>query len=221
MLNGESPAETRAAERCLAFAGVLQALSQVQRTAYGRPVEDGAVRTGLHSLFMLDAASTEAVYGGAERVRDGLAVLVEQLRSTRPRPDMELGRYLITLLVLERKLAARGDLLDALRTGLGRIERQLEDVEVDHPSVVAAVAALYTETISTLTPRVMVKGAPARLADPHVAQRIRALLLAALRSAVLWRQLGGSRLRLLFSRRRLVTDARAWLARIDERTAES
>ena len=63
-------------------------------------------------------------------------------------------------------------------------------------------------TVSTLQPRVMVNGDPARLADGAIANQIRALLLAGMRSAVLWRQCGGTRLGLLFGRRKLATLAR-------------
>jgi high frequency lysogenization protein len=46
----------------------------------------------------------------------------------------------------------------------------------------------------------MVQGNPHYLAQDHVVDEIRAILLAALRAAVLWRQLGGSTLDFLFKR---------------------
>ena len=46
------------------------------------------------------------------------------------------------------------------------------------------------------------------LANPANADRIRALLLAGMRSAVLWRQLGGSRWQILFKRKHIITEAR-------------
>ena len=50
----------------------------------------------------------------------------------------------------------------------------------------------YADTLSQLKPRVMVQGNPLQLAQSSVVAQIRAALLAAVRSAVLWRQLGGS-----------------------------
>jgi high frequency lysogenization protein len=73
---------------------------------------------------------------------------------------------------------------------------------------VASLAETYTQTISTLRPRIMVSGDPVRLADAAVADQVRALLLGAMRSAVLWRQCGGTRLGLLFGRRRMAFTAR-------------
>ena len=60
-------------------------------------------------------------------------------------------------------------------------------------------------------PRILVEGETTNLRDSRKASLIRALLLAGIRSAVLWRQLGATRWSLLFSRRRLVEDAEAWL----------
>lgn len=213
-MSSATTSRDKSAERCLAIAGVLQALELVQRAAHGKPVDQDAFAASLQSLFALDPATTEDVYGGARGVRDGLSTLVEEFGGGNGRPDVELGRYLVTLLVIQSKLVARSDLLAALRTGLERIERLAAQLGIDHPDVIAALAGLYQETISTLQPRVMVSGDPSRLADPAIAHKIRASLLAALRSVVLWRQLGGSRLKLLLSRRRLVTEARAWLALI-------
>jgi high frequency lysogenization protein len=45
-----------------------------------------------------------------------------------------------------------------------------------------------------LSPRIMVNGDPAHLNNPENANRIRALLLAGIRAAMLWRQSGGGRL---------------------------
>jgi high frequency lysogenization protein len=211
MLNAaHSSLGSRTAGRCLAFAGMCQALKMVQDTAYGRAIDADAFEASLRSLFLFDAESVEAVYGGRRGVRAGLTLILEQLGATRLRPDVELGRYLVTLLVLERRLDQR--MLKSLRTGLENLREQVERSGIDHPDVVAGIARLYAETISTLQPRVMVHGDPLHIAEPSTAHKIRALLLAAVRSAVLWRQLGGSRFKLLFSRRHLVADARAWLA---------
>jgi hypothetical protein len=61
-----------------------------------------------------------------------------------------------------------------------------------HPDVLASLGGLYADTVSHLRPRVMVQGNPHYLGQAAIVSEIRAVLLAALRSAVLWRQLGGS-----------------------------
>ena len=76
----------------------------------------------------------------------------------------------------------------------------------------AAVAELYTRTLSNLTPRIVVNGSPQYLRNPRTVNWVRTLLFAGLRSAVLWRQLGGGRFKLLFGRRRLMEQAHELLA---------
>ena len=70
--------------------------------------------------------------------------------------------------------------------------------------MLASLGSLYADTISHLKPRVMVQGNPHYLGQAGVVAEIRALLLAAVRSAVLWRQLGGSYWDFLFGRKAMI-----------------
>lgn len=197
--------------RALAFAGMLQALQLVQQTAYGRPSDADSLVSTLNSVLTLDADSVAEVYGGIGGVRTGLRLIQSQLLGEQKKPDVELSRYLVVLLHLERKLSKRADLLERLRTGVEHAQRQCAHFEITHPSVLAGLADTYSETVSTINPRLMVNGEATRLQDLAVANRIRALLLAAMRSAVLWRQCGGTRLGLVLGRRKLTEQARALL----------
>ena len=80
-----------------------------------------------------------------------------------------------------------------------------------HPDVLSALGGLYAETLSHLRPRVLVQGNPHYLGQPQVVAEVRAVLLAAMRSAVLWRQLGGSLWDLLLRRAQLLAAVRAHL----------
>jgi len=194
-------------DRALAFAGILQALQLVQHSAYGKPCDLTSMQASLGSILVIDSASVEAIYGGVDKLRTGLTLLKTQLMGGRHKPDPELSRYLITLLHLERKLSKRSDLLDRLRAGIERAQVQAEHFDVVHDNLVASLADTYTNTVSTLQPRIMINGQPQRLSDTTVANRVRALLLAAMRSAVLWRQCGGTRLGLIFERKKLAETA--------------
>ena len=57
-------------------------------------------------------------------------------------------------------------------------------------------------------PRIIVQGDQGYLSNPDNAARIRALLLAGIRAAVLWRQAGGTRWNLILGRNKLVAAAR-------------
>jgi high frequency lysogenization protein len=58
--------------------------------------------------------------------------------------------------------------------------------------VLSALGSLYADTLSHLRPRVLVQGNPHYLGQAAVVAEVRAVLLSAVRSAVLWRQMGGS-----------------------------
>jgi len=198
--------------RCLALAGVFQAAELVQQVARQGRADPPALAATLGSLFKTRAENAEAVYGGGSDLRTGLQALRAQLAGQRTALSLEATRYAVTLLHLERRLFRRRELLDALRTGIERISAQAEYFSPTHDTVVAALADLYSRTVSTITPRIIVHGEPDYLGDQARAGLIRALLLAGIRAAVLWRQSGGSRWRLVFSRRPLLLAADALLA---------
>ena len=100
-------------ERVLALGGVFQALSLVQQVARNGNIDEAPFATTLNSVLQLDAPSTEAVYGGRECLQLGLQAFTQHLDSD-ARRDLELSRYWIGVLVLERKLAKQPPLLRSL-----------------------------------------------------------------------------------------------------------
>ena len=199
------------ADRALALAGLLQCARLVQRVAQEGVFEDADLDAVLASVFRLDADSTEAVYGSARLLAPGLRALAEHLDGGLAR-DGASSRIVVTVLHVERKLVQRPDLMAKIREGITEAARQREHFGISHASVAARLGELYAGTVSTLAPRVLVQGNPLQLAQPAVVAQIRAVLLAAMRSAVLWRQLGGSYWDLLLRRRALLQATKAWLA---------
>lgn len=197
-------ADRRIQEQVVALAGLFQAVSLVQEVARTSSVDPGSFQISIASLFRIDAESTEAVYGGTAGLRRGLETLCGQLGRDKARQDAEIMRYAVSLMFLERKLVRDARLMETVRKGIESASVQADHFSVTHENVIANLADLYTNTVSTLEPRIMVHGTPEYLNNPVNANRIRALLLAGIRSAVLWRQLGGNRLRLLLARRRVV-----------------
>lgn len=185
-------------DRVLALAGLVQSLAQVRRIAEHGQSDPSAAKTVLDSVFRIDAPSTEAVYGRSGALAPGLRVLREYFdKQTR---DDALLRLALSVLQLERRFAGQPDMVKAVGDGIARIAPRAE-ADSAHPDVLNALGGLYAETLSQLRPKVMVQGNPHYLAQPAVVAEIRALLLAAVRSAVLWRQLGGSYWDFMLSRR--------------------
>ncbi|MBS0226205.1 MAG: high frequency lysogenization protein HflD [Proteobacteria bacterium] len=198
-------------DRILALAGLAQALVQVRRLAENGQADARAMDGVLASVFQLDPESTDDVFGTVASIRPGLLRLREQLRKeTR---DPQFPKLVMGVLALERSYSRDGDTQDALRHDISQLAAHSAGQEPTQPAVLNALADLYVKHISPLSPKVMVQGNPHYLNQAGVVGEIRALLLAALRSAVLWRQLGGSSLDFLLQRKRMVESVEQLLQR--------
>ena len=200
--------------RTLALAGIFQSARLVQQTARGEPRDSESTAASLGSIFNTDPANIEDVYGGVAGVATGLEVLVRQLGNVDNSRDMELTRYAITLIQLENRLKTQPQLLQLIRSGIETCKQLIEPGKEPQAAVIAMLADIYKQTISTLQPRILVNGEPTVLANTDSKNMVRALLLAGIRSAVLLRQSGGTRLRLIFQRRQLLDCAREQLLKI-------
>ncbi len=194
----------RTHDHAMALGGLFQAVSLVQQVAREGRVDSEPFESSIASVFRVDAENTDAVYGGDTQLTRGLQILCRQLGRDKSRQDAELMRYAVSLMFLERQLVRSTKMMDRLRQGIDTATHQSEHFSVTHENVLARLADTYASTVSQLQPRIMVQGKPEYLNTPANANRIRALLLAGMRSAVLWRQLGGNRLRLLWTRKSIV-----------------
>lgn len=191
-------------DQTLALAGIIQACLLVRELAQQGQAPTQAQAASLASLFRIDASDVPAVYGGVGQVGDGLRHLRKQLMGQTGPQDMDVTRHVLILIHLAGQLLRLPEMQQQIGQGLQALASQQRELGPDAPEVIEGLARLYQQTISTLTPKVIVKGNPQQLNLPEVAQRIRAALLAGIRSAVLWHQCGGSRLSLIFRRKRFL-----------------
>lgn len=195
----------------IALAGVFQSAALVRTTATNGSQDPAALEASIASILRLDVDDAAGAFGGLSSLRCGLETLVQQL--DRNPTDLAISQIAVTVLRVERKLSARPAMLQTLREGIEALQRQVDHLGITHASVLARLSELYAATLSNLRPRVVVQGNPLYLQQPAHVERIRSTLLAGVRAAVLWRQLGGSQWQLLFKRRQLVMLARGLLSR--------
>ena len=203
--------EFRTHEHAMALAGLFQAVTLVQQVAREGSADAAPFESSITSIFRIDAENTDAVFGSSHHLTRGLQILCQQLGREKSNQDPELMRYAVSLMFLERQLMRNAKMLTKVRDGIDAATQQSEHFAITHENVLARLADTYATTVSQLQPRIMVQGKPEYLNTPANANRIRALLLAGMRAAVLWRQLGGNRLRLLWTRKRIVRCAQALL----------
>lgn len=203
----------------LALAGVFQAARLVQQLAHHGRADEAALAASMNSVLALDAPSAEAVYRGARGVMLGLQCLRDNLNRAKDAGGVEIARYVASVLRLERTLERDTVMLAAIRHGLKSVIAGLPvddggtNTGID-PNVVTSLAELYRATLSTIKPRIIVSGEHGHLNDPGTAEIVRAVLLAGIRSAYLWRQLGGGRWQLLIGKQTIVREAQRILEQL-------
>lgn len=194
-------------EQLVALGAVFEAAVLADKIARTGQVSEASMGCMLGSLLVRDPKSTLDVYGGGDlNLRDGYRALISSLERNPSALQREPLRYALAMIGLERQLDKRSDMLQVMGSRLDQIQQQVEHFGLVHDNVIAACGGLYQDTISTFRQRIQVHGDMRFLQQPNNAAKIRALLLAGIRSARLWRQLGGHRWQLVFSRSKLLKE---------------
>lgn len=196
----------------LALAGIFQSVHLCKSLATSGTCDKDILASTLRSILTLNTERVVDAYGGSVRnVSTGLAVLKSQFGGNNESRDLDLARYALALIQLGSNILKNEEAVEQLRIGISRA--QSIDLSVVDPEMISNLANLYRSSISQLSPRIMVSGNPDFLNDNAIASQIRASLLGGLRSVVLWRQCGGSRLKLVLNRSQYIKHADAFLNR--------
>lgn len=192
-------------EQLVALGAVFEAAALVDRIARTGQVSNASLACMLASLLVRESKPVVEIYGGDDiNLRDGYRALASALERDTNRLQREPLRYALAMIGLERQLDKRGDMLQVIGSRLDQIQQQVDHFGLTHENVVASFDGLYQDTISAFRQRIQVQGDMRHLQQSDNAAKIRALLFAGIRSARLWRQLGGHRWQLVFSRRKML-----------------
>ena len=188
------------------LAAMCQITKLVQKTSKYGQFSESDVASFLKSIVNLSPEKPSDVYEDSFALKSGYRTLVEQLTPAGEK-DVEMVKYVGSLMQLERALAANKPALDELARRLQDVERQLQHFDICDSTIIAAFADIYSEVLSPLGQKIQIFGKPELLKQPAIQQKIRALLLAGIRSAVLWRQLGGKRQHFFFGKKKIIAEA--------------
>ena len=198
----------------IALAGIAQAAALVQQLATKGTADPAALEASIASILKIDSDSVIDVYGGGlSGIKLGLEQLNVQMTGYKI-VNPEQARYSASLVFLENQLSGRKDLLKSIQIGITKAQAQSEHFGLLHENVMANLGEVYQSTISTLQPRIMVNGEQRYLSSPDVANKIRACLLAGIRSAILWKQCGGTRWKFLFYRKKIQAELQILLKQV-------
>lgn len=193
-------------DQTLGLAAMFRAVALALDLARTGRCDEALFEASLTSIFTIDAEHSDAALGGRASLRHGLRLLAQHLDSQEI--DQNLLGVIGSINTLARKLRRQPGRQQQVREGIDAARRSVSNFGVGSDGAVARLAELYIECISSMSPRVMVPGDARYLSQERIANRVRALLLAAIRAAVLWQQHGGNTFVLLWRRRALAEMAR-------------
>ncbi|BFM49130.1 high frequency lysogenization protein HflD [Marinomonas sp. THO17] len=199
----------REKEQVIALSAVFQAAELVANLAKSGQVDQDYLQPLIESVLTLDAPTTEDIYGGQWDCQTNLAmgrrIARQALGKDRNSLNPNTLRYALSLVHLESKLAKQPDMLSLIGQRIQQIAaKQSHYDSVLHENMMAAISGLYQDSLSKLPFRIQVHGDSRYLQQAHIANQVRAILLAGVRGAMLWRQLGGKRWHLIFKRKALL-----------------
>lgn len=198
----------------LALAGMVQTVSLVRELAQTGKMNETAFQASIHSIFQTNPEDIMSIYNGPSGIKLGLEKLI-QLFSSPSNSAKPIMRYTLSLMHLQKKVSRSSKIVNQLTQHINQVQKQVDYFHLTHPTVIANLADAYLNTISTFKFRIIVWGSQRSLSVTENMDKIRALLLAGIRSSVLWRQVGGSRFQLLFSRAKIKATAEKILANIE------
>jgi high frequency lysogenization protein len=204
--------EHRLRDRTIALAGVAQAARLIDQIAHTGKCPAEYLEASLFSLFSFDAPTSEEVFGTLQGVKLGLDTLAAEMAD--PSADFlsATRKHQDDIIKLEKYFRQRPDLQQTIRSRLEHAHYKAQHFSRNSHEIAANIAGIYQDTLSHLPFKIKVHGSAQHLQNERNAHLIRALLLAGVRAAFLWRQLGGSRLH-RFTQRGAIADCAVNLVR--------
>ena len=193
--------------KTIALAGIFQSANMVAQIASKGIVDSHDLETIVRGTLNMNPSSTAEVFGSMDNLRTGFHALTTHLGDSPVQKDANTARYVISLLHLSRKLSKKPALLDTISDRLVRVQEQADMFGLTHDNTLSNLASIYSDTVSTMAPKIIVTGEDAYLTNPNNADKIRAILMAGIRAGILWLQVGGSRWQILLKRQLFVKEA--------------
>jgi high frequency lysogenization protein len=221
---------TRWEWQVVALAAVAQSAVLVSKLAVHGNASQTELLASVNPLLALNPKSESDVYPNLGHLNLGLRTINDMFSQVRSPENASLVRYTLGMLHIRKKLDSNSVMQANIGDGLQSIqplllipenatpwrmeETEKTDGQLRQEQTFEQIATLYQDTISTMEHRIQVHGQVDYLQNEYVSNRVRSLLLAGIRSAVLWHQLGGRRWRLIVYRKRVQETATALRRRI-------
>ncbi|SMM99835.1 FIG002903: a protein of unknown function perhaps involved in purine metabolism [uncultured Candidatus Thioglobus sp.] len=186
-------------QQTLALASLLQTSTLVDQLASTGTCDKKSSEACLKSIIT-NSTNIEEIFQSPSDLSIGLKSL-KTILGKKAKNSQNIVFYSLALVNLEKKLMKNQAFLSKITDEIEQIKQQ-KFFEIGHLNSLARLAELYKTTLGELNPRIMVNGEQLYLSNQQTANHIRALLLAGIRAASLWKSQGGKTWRLLFNKKK-------------------
>lgn len=194
--------------KTVALAGIYQAAHLVSQAAFNHRLNRLAYQSSIESLFKLELPNVESLFRCHDSLKLGLFYLIHYTTgSSISLEEKQLLRYLFRMSKMAKKVLKNRDIFEQLQRRLQSIGLQARHLGSMHEIVIRELGLLYRQVFLSRGIEIPVLGKRSSFTNPQRMSEIYALLLAGIRAAVLWQQVGGSVFPLLFSRAQLKKQA--------------
>ena len=185
----------------ISLGAIYQATSEIKKIAWQGKINNKFIEPLIHSVYQTTSNEIEDIYINLKRLNTGLDFLRKQFVGDVFSRDAEVDRYFEAINVLVKNMNKNSEIFSNLR---GELSSHKENVTEDNLHEHAEfLSNLYLKTISKINPRIIVNGDNIHLTDNKNASMIRALLLSAIRSFILWQQSGGTKFRIFLFKKKM------------------
>lgn len=198
-------------DQTLALASMVQSAQLIQQLATTGSMNQPAFEASMDTLFQFDSATTLDIFGDLSALIMGFKTILEFDKRIEKSPDQVVLYYVLSMMKLASKIQKNGDISNKLLKGLEDIQLQTRQFDLSISATSHKIDLLYQDSISNLKPRIMVQGDQRYLSPSDNTSKVRTLLLSGIRAAFLWHQLGGSKWKLIFSKKQYLSQAEDYL----------
>ena len=193
----------------IALGALFQSATQIQRVARSGAVDEHAIAPLMRALVITTPQTIEDIYA-PKRLLPGLNQLLTSLipKEAATPKNAELIKIAFSMINLESNLEQQPMVFDQLDKEIDRLRADVLRLHPDYEDaadnivldydVIRMYSRIYSNLISPNFPKLIIYGEEAYLRRPEFQEMIRALLLAGIRAALLWHQVGGKRYSMMF-----------------------
>ncbi len=185
----------------ISLGAIYQASNEIKKIAWQGEINNKIIEPLIHSVYQTTSNEVEDIYINIKRLNTGLDFLRKQLVGDVFSKDAEVTRYFEAIGILVKNMKKYPDIVNNLRNQLSDFSLDINQENLSEHAIF--LSNLYLETVSKINPRIIVNGDNKYLKESDNASMIRALLLSAIRSYILWEQSGGSKFRIFIFRKKI------------------